>query len=153
MFKTLISDFKFMPFFLSWQIWSSIISTFVYMLGFYANPAFVSSCYSGLLELSKIESICLLIFLQIFDIKTTCFQAKGVNLSCVRACVVVAEERPRIQLTTSFTKLFASLGLAPRAVSTSFGCRVNVGICLQVIMQGFFLVRRKSRKKIQKIFV
>ena len=60
------------------------------------------------------------------------FQAKGVNLACVRACVVVSEERPRIVLTTSFTKLFASLGLAPRAVSTSFGCRVNVGICLQV---------------------
>nr|KAG5702409.1 hypothetical protein BaRGS_027496 [Batillaria attramentaria] len=58
-------------------------------------------------------------------------KAKGLNLACVRACVVVAEERPRIQLTTSFTKLFASLGLAPRAVSTSFGCRVNVGICLQ----------------------
>jgi len=73
------------------------------------------------------------------------FQAKGVNLACVRACVVVSEERPRIVLTTSFTKLFASLGLAPRAVSTSFGCRVNVGICLQVsdaswaLMADFFL--------------
>ena len=54
------------------------------------------------------------------------------NLSCVRACCVIAEERPRITLTTSFTKLFASLGLTPRAVSTSFGCRVNVGIGLQV---------------------
>ncbi|XP_070185588.1 disco-interacting protein 2 homolog C-like isoform X1 [Littorina saxatilis] len=62
---------------------------------------------------------------------TAALKAKGVNLACVRACVVVAEERPRIVLTTSFTKLFASLGLAPRAVSTSFGCRVNVGICLQ----------------------
>ncbi|KAH9490996.1 DIP2 disco-interacting protein 2 C [Bulinus truncatus] len=62
---------------------------------------------------------------------TASLKAKGVNLSCVRACCVIAEERPRILLTTSFTKLFASLGLSPRAVSTSFGCRVNIGICLQ----------------------
>ena len=58
-------------------------------------------------------------------------RSKGINLSCVRTCVVVAEERPRVQLTTSFSKLFSSLGLSPRAVSTSFGCRVNVGLCLQ----------------------
>lgn len=58
-------------------------------------------------------------------------KAKGVTLSCVRTCVVVAEERPRVNLTTSFSKLFSSLGLSPRAVSTSFGCRVNVGLCLQ----------------------
>ena len=57
---------------------------------------------------------------------------RGVNLSCVRTCVVVAEERPRIALTQSFTKLFSGLSLSPRAVSTSFGCRVNTGICLQV---------------------
>nr|CAD7439016.1 unnamed protein product [Timema bartmani] len=56
---------------------------------------------------------------------------RGVNLGCVRTCVVVAEERPRITLTTSFSKLFSALGLSPRAVSTSFGCRVNVAICLQ----------------------
>lgn len=62
---------------------------------------------------------------------TASLKTKGVNLSCVRACCVIAEERPRILLTSSFTKLFASLGLSPRAVSTSFGCRVNVGICLQ----------------------
>lgn len=67
-----------------------------------------------------------------FSTDVALFQAKGVNLVCVRACCVIAEERPRIQLTTSFTKLFASLGLSPRAVSTSFGCRVNVGIGLQV---------------------
>ena len=60
------------------------------------------------------------------------FQARGVNLSCVRTCCVISEERPRIQLTTSFTKLFANLGLSLRAVSTSFGCRVNLGMCLQV---------------------
>ncbi|XP_054168198.1 disco-interacting protein 2-like [Oppia nitens] len=56
---------------------------------------------------------------------------RGVNLSCVRTCVVVAEERPRVSLTNSFTKLFQSLGLSARAVSTSFGCRVNVALCLQ----------------------
>lgn len=57
---------------------------------------------------------------------------KGVNLSCVRTCMVVAEERPRISLTQSFSKLFKDLGLPARAVSTTFGCRVNVAICLQV---------------------
>lgn len=59
-------------------------------------------------------------------------QTKGVNLSCVRTCMVVAEERPRIALTQSFSKLFKDLGLPARAVSTTFGCRVNVAICLQV---------------------
>ncbi|XP_065163963.1 disco-interacting protein 2 isoform X5 [Atheta coriaria] len=58
-------------------------------------------------------------------------KSRGVNLACVRTCVVVAEERPRINLTVSFSKLFSALGLSPRAVSTSFGCRVNVAICLQ----------------------
>ncbi|KAK3604584.1 hypothetical protein CHS0354_005416 [Potamilus streckersoni] len=62
---------------------------------------------------------------------TAALKARGINLSCVRACCIIAEERPRIQLTTSFTKLFANLGLSPRAVSTSFGCRVCVGISLQ----------------------
>ncbi|XP_059476315.1 disco-interacting protein 2 isoform X3 [Neocloeon triangulifer] len=56
---------------------------------------------------------------------------RGVSLACVRTCVVVAEERPRIALSSSFSKLFSALGLSPRAVSTSFGCRVNVAICLQ----------------------
>ena len=64
----------------------------------------------------------------------TFFQSKGVNLTCVRNCVVVAEERPRINLTTAFSTLFSGLGLSPRAVSTSFGCRVNVAICTQVKM-------------------
>ncbi|KAK3918800.1 Disco-interacting protein 2 [Frankliniella fusca] len=61
----------------------------------------------------------------------TTLKTRGVNLACVRTCVVVAEERPRITLTTSFSKLFSALGLSPRAVSTSFGCRVNIAICLQ----------------------
>lgn len=49
----------------------------------------------------------------------------------MRTCVVVAEERPRIALTSSFSKLFSGIGLSPRAVSTSFGCRVNIALCLQ----------------------
>lgn len=56
---------------------------------------------------------------------------RGVNLSCVRTCVVVAEERPRVTLVTTFCKLFSVLGLSPRAVSTSFGCRVNVAVAVQ----------------------
>lgn len=59
-------------------------------------------------------------------------QARGLDLSRVRACVVVAEERPRMSLTYSFSKLFKDLGLHPRSVSTAFGCRVNLAICLQV---------------------
>uniref|UniRef100_A0A8C5JMB3 Disco interacting protein 2 homolog B n=1 Tax=Junco hyemalis TaxID=40217 RepID=A0A8C5JMB3_JUNHY len=58
-------------------------------------------------------------------------QARGINLSCVRTCVVVAEERPRVSLTHSFSKLFKDIGLSSRAVSTTFGSRVNVAICLQ----------------------
>ncbi|VDM91385.1 unnamed protein product [Litomosoides sigmodontis] len=56
---------------------------------------------------------------------------KNVSLSCVRTCVVVAEERPRVALCAAFSKLFAPLGLNSRAVSTSFGCRVNTAICMQ----------------------
>jgi len=56
----------------------------------------------------------------------------GLQLSCLRTCVVVAEERPRVALCNTFAKLFAPLGLPARAVSTSFGCRVNVAICMQV---------------------
>ena len=39
---------------------------------------------------------------------------------------------PRITLANTFTQLFAPLGLSPRAVSTSFGCRQNIALCLQV---------------------
>uniref|UniRef100_A0AAZ3RT59 DMAP1-binding domain-containing protein n=1 Tax=Oncorhynchus tshawytscha TaxID=74940 RepID=A0AAZ3RT59_ONCTS len=46
-------------------------------------------------------------------------EARGLDLSRVRACVVVAEERPRMSLTHSFSKLFKDLGL------------VNLAICLQ----------------------
>ncbi|XP_055693474.1 disco-interacting protein 2 isoform X2 [Lutzomyia longipalpis] len=56
---------------------------------------------------------------------------RNVNLACVRTCVVVAEERPRVQLTQQFCKLFQALGLNTRCVSTSFGCRVNPAICVQ----------------------
>uniref|UniRef100_A0AAG5DPY8 DMAP1-binding domain-containing protein n=1 Tax=Anopheles atroparvus TaxID=41427 RepID=A0AAG5DPY8_ANOAO len=56
---------------------------------------------------------------------------RNINLGCVRTCVVVAEERPRVQLTQQFCKLFQALGLNTRCVSTSFGCRVNPAICVQ----------------------
>ncbi|KAM8849129.1 disco-interacting protein 2 homolog C isoform 5-T7 [Spinachia spinachia] len=64
-------------------------------------------------------------------LQTDCLKSRGLDLSRVRTCVVVAEERPRTALTQSFSKLFKDLGLHPRAVSTSFGCRVNLAICLQ----------------------
>ncbi|XP_032821513.2 disco-interacting protein 2 homolog C-like [Petromyzon marinus] len=63
--------------------------------------------------------------------QTDALKARGVNLSGVRTCVVVAEERPRIALATSFSKLFKDLGLSLRAVGATFGCRVNLAICLQ----------------------
>uniref|UniRef100_A0AAQ4P5R5 Disco interacting C n=1 Tax=Gasterosteus aculeatus aculeatus TaxID=481459 RepID=A0AAQ4P5R5_GASAC len=65
-------------------------------------------------------------------LQTDSLKSRGLDLSRVRTCVVVAEERPRTALTQSFSKLFKDLGLHPRAVSTSFGCRVNLAICLQV---------------------
>ncbi|KAG9355194.1 hypothetical protein JZ751_000032 [Albula glossodonta] len=64
-------------------------------------------------------------------LQTESLKSRGLELSRVRTCVVVAEERPRISLTQSFSKLFKDLGLHPRAVSTAFGCRVNLAICLQ----------------------
>uniref|UniRef100_A0A672T7U2 Disco interacting A n=1 Tax=Sinocyclocheilus grahami TaxID=75366 RepID=A0A672T7U2_SINGR len=67
----------------------------------------------------------------IVEVTSIIFCLRNVNLSCVRTCMVVAEERPRITLTQSFSKIFKDLGLSSRAVSTTFGCRVNVAICLQ----------------------
>ncbi|RVE73182.1 hypothetical protein OJAV_G00048420 [Oryzias javanicus] len=63
--------------------------------------------------------------------QTELLKARGVNLSCVRSCVVIAEERPRLALTQSFSKLFKDVGLSSRAVSTAFGSRVNLAVCLQ----------------------
>ncbi|VDK81867.1 unnamed protein product [Dibothriocephalus latus] len=56
---------------------------------------------------------------------------KEVTLDSLRSLVIVAEERPRVSLTSLFTKFFAGLNLSPRAVSTSFGCRANLAMCLQ----------------------
>uniref|UniRef100_A0A914GXB6 AMP-dependent synthetase/ligase domain-containing protein n=1 Tax=Globodera rostochiensis TaxID=31243 RepID=A0A914GXB6_GLORO len=44
---------------------------------------------------------------------------KGMNLSSLRNCVVVAEERPRVQLCNAFIKVFGPLGLSPRAGAVS----------------------------------
>uniref|UniRef100_A0AAQ4S9D9 Disco-interacting protein 2 homolog Bb n=1 Tax=Gasterosteus aculeatus aculeatus TaxID=481459 RepID=A0AAQ4S9D9_GASAC len=63
--------------------------------------------------------------------QTELLKARGVSLSCVRSCVVIAEERPRLALSHSFTKLFKDIGLSSRAVSTTFGSRVNLAVCLQ----------------------
>ncbi|KAL3100092.1 hypothetical protein niasHS_000703 [Heterodera schachtii] len=41
------------------------------------------------------------------------------------------KERPRVQLCNACIKVFAPLGLSPRAVSTSFGCRVNPAVGMQ----------------------
>ena len=68
---------------------------------------------------------------------------KQVNLSSLRTCVVIAEERPRITLIQTFNALFSSLGLSPKAVSTSFGSRVNIAICMQVI-HVFFLTSKND---------
>ncbi len=59
------------------------------------------------------------------------FQTRGIDLSVVRTCVVVSEERPRTSLLSSFAALFSPLGLASHTISASFGCRVNSVICLQ----------------------
>lgn len=71
-------------------------------------------------------------------------QTRGINLSCIRTCVVVAEERPRIALQQSFSKLFKDIGLSPRAVSTTFGSRVNVAICLQVMSKSCLLANKEE---------
>ncbi|XP_056610543.1 disco-interacting protein 2 homolog A isoform X2 [Triplophysa dalaica] len=63
--------------------------------------------------------------------QTEALRLRNVNLACVRTCMVVAEERPRNSLTQSFSTIFKDLGLSTRAVSTTFGCRVNVAVCLQ----------------------
>ncbi|KAK4337153.1 hypothetical protein RND71_043371 [Anisodus tanguticus] len=66
---------------------------------------------------------------------TTLSQYKVRDTFCsygvMELCTKELEERPRVFLTNSFSKLFSSVGLSSRAVSTSFGCRVNVAFCLQ----------------------
>ncbi|KAI6647487.1 Disco-interacting protein 2 A [Oopsacas minuta] len=61
--------------------------------------------------------------------------SKGINLSNLQSLVVVGEERPRMNIISPFSVLFARLGLSFRAISTSFGCRVNSAICVQGLKQ------------------
>lgn len=96
---------------------SKIIVIYIYIYFFFFSPNF-----KGVMELCT----------KGLSSSVPQMKQRGVNLNCVRTCVVVAEERPRINLTSSFTKLFSALGLCTRAVSTSFGCRVNIATCLQV---------------------
>ncbi|KAH9283284.1 Disco-interacting protein 2 -like protein C [Echinococcus granulosus] len=56
---------------------------------------------------------------------------KEVSLENLRNLVIVSEERPRVNLTSLFARMFAAVNLNPRAVSTSFGCRANLAMCLQ----------------------
>uniref|UniRef100_A0A5K3EKF8 AMP-binding domain-containing protein n=2 Tax=Mesocestoides corti TaxID=53468 RepID=A0A5K3EKF8_MESCO len=56
---------------------------------------------------------------------------KEVSLENLRSLVIVSEERPRVNLTSLFTKMFAAVNLNSRAVSSSFGCRANLAMCLQ----------------------
>lgn len=58
-------------------------------------------------------------------------KSKGIDLSCLRNCICISEERPRHSLLMSFGHLFHQLGLSQRAVSASFSCKVNSGVCLQ----------------------
>lgn len=116
---------KFLSFFWVWEDtvpWVSLtyeIEQWPYLFSSFYDPTNLSSCAIGVL------------------------QTRGINLSCIRTCVVVAEERPRIALQQSFSKLFKDIGLSPRAVSTTFGSRVNVAICLQVtIMKSCLITNR-----------
>lgn len=61
----------------------------------------------------------------------TAMKMKNVSLSSLRSCVVLAEERPRINLIQNFSAIFSTLGISSKAVSTSFGSRVNIAICMQ----------------------
>jgi acyl-CoA synthetase (AMP-forming)/AMP-acid ligase II len=58
-------------------------------------------------------------------------KSKNINLGSLKSCVIVGEERPRTALINSFTTLFNLVGLSARAVTASFGCRVNPMICFQ----------------------
>lgn len=56
-------------------------------------------------------------------------KAKDIDIGSIRTCLIVAEERPKVQLINTFSTLAAELGLASECISTTFGCRSNVGIC------------------------
>ncbi|KAK2905346.1 hypothetical protein Q8A67_007145 [Cirrhinus molitorella] len=61
-----------------------------------------------------------------------CTKGLGSQTEALWTCMVVAEERPCITLMQSFSNT-KYLGLSSWAVSTIFGCRVNVAICLQIL--------------------
>ncbi|VDL81787.1 unnamed protein product, partial [Nippostrongylus brasiliensis] len=99
-----------------------------------ANPSLWLSTVSALKARDTFTTYGILgLCIQELATQVPSLKEKGVNLSCVRTCVVVAEERPRANLVNAFSRLFAPLGLSSRAVSTSFGCRVNAAICMQLL--------------------
>ncbi|KAL5259725.1 hypothetical protein ACHWQZ_G009983 [Mnemiopsis leidyi] len=54
---------------------------------------------------------------------------KGLDLGSIRTCLIVAEERPKTGLINNFSTLASELGLPSDCISTTFGCRANVGMC------------------------
>ena len=62
-------------------------------------------------------------------------KSKGISLVSLQSLVVIAEERPRLNLLSPFFVFFAPLGLNSNVISTSFGCRVNSAICIQGLKQ------------------
>ncbi|XP_063679406.1 disco-interacting protein 2 homolog C-like isoform X7 [Bolinopsis microptera] len=54
---------------------------------------------------------------------------KGLDLGSIRTCLIVAEERPKSSLINNFSTLASELGLPSECISTTFGCRANIGMC------------------------
>ena len=70
--------------------------------------------------------------------QNSCCRCWGATKDCSLQQVILTDfilsTNQNLDFTTSllsFTTLFSPLGLSPRAVSTSFGCRQNIAICLQ----------------------
>ena len=66
------------------------------------------------------------------------FQLKGLDLGSIRTCLIVAEERPKTGLINNFSTLASELGLPSECISTTFGCRANVGMCCRVSTNSSF---------------
>ncbi len=104
--------------------------TLMYTIVFTYAPPTVCACVvrDAYVSYTIVDKCC-----QQLGSNTDILKTRGIDLSCIRTCVVVTEERPRTSLLNSFTALFSPLGLTSHAHSTSFGCRVNPIICLQVL--------------------
>ena len=56
-------------------------------------------------------------------------KGRGINLTSLRNCVVVTEERARASFMSQFLLLFKPLGLNDKVLTSAFGCRVNPAVC------------------------